>query len=59
LRTQPAQSELSIANAMHQLDTGNHDDGVSKVLETQPHSDPLLHTSVVLLDQVVQVLRRP
>jgi hypothetical protein len=59
LRTQPAQSELSFANAMHQLDTGDRDDGVSKVLETQHHSDPLLHTSVVLLDQVVQVLRRP
>jgi hypothetical protein len=59
LRTQSAQSELSFANAMHQLDTGDRDRGVSKVLEAQHHSDPLLHTSVVLLDQVVQVLRRP
>ena len=54
MRTQPAQSELSFANAMHQLDTGDRDDGVSEILETQHHSDPLLHSSVVLLDQVVQ-----
>jgi len=56
LRTQPAQSELSFTYAMHQLDTGDRDNGVSKVLEAQHHYDPLLLTSVVLLDQIVQVL---
>jgi len=59
LNSPTAESELTFANAVHQLDAGDRDCCVPEVLEAQHHSDALLHAPMVLPDQVVQVLRRP
>jgi hypothetical protein len=46
LCTERTPSALSFANAMRQLGTGDRDRAVSQVLETQHHSDPVLHTAI-------------
>src|SRR5260370_19404267 len=58
LNAQTPQSELSLADAMHQLDAGNRGRRILEVLEACHHSDALLDAPMVLLNQVVQVLRR-
>src|SRR6266851_4269383 len=58
LNAQTSQSELSLADAMHQLDAGDRDRRIPEPLEAEHHRDALLHAPMVLLNQVVQVLRR-
>jgi len=58
LNAQTSQSELSLADAMHQLDAGDRDRRIPEHLEPEHRHCALLHTSMVLLNQVVQVLRR-
>src|SRR5258708_2819339 len=58
LNGQTPQSELSLADAMHQLDAGDRDRRIPEPLEAEHHCNALLHAPMVLLDQVVQVLRR-
>src|SRR5260221_2112245 len=58
LNAQTPQSELSLADAMHQLDARNRDRRIPEPLEAEHHSNALLHAPMVLLNQVVQVLRR-
>jgi len=43
---------------MHQLDAGDHNGRIPEPLEAEHHSDALLHAPMILLNQVVQVLRR-
>src|SRR5258708_36927259 len=43
---------------MHQLDARNRDRRIPEPLEAEHHSNALLHAPMVLLNQVVQVLRR-
>src|SRR6266851_527479 len=58
VNAQTSQSELSLADAMHQLDAGDRDRRIPEPLEAEHHRDALLHAPMVLLNQVVQVLRR-
>ena len=58
LNAQTRQTELSLADAMHQLDAGDRDRRISESLEAWNHSNALLHAPMVLLNQVVQLLRR-
>ena len=44
---------------MHQLNAGDHDRRVAELLEPQHHSHTLLDAAVVLLNQVIEMLRRP
>src|SRR6267142_1976694 len=53
-----SQSKLSLPDAMQQLDAGDRDRRIPEPLEAEHHSDALLHAPMVLLNQVVQVLRR-
>ena len=59
LDTQTSQSELSLADAMHQFDTGDRNRRGREALEAQHRGNSLFHAPMVLLDQIVQVLRRP
>src|ERR1019366_8549201 len=59
LDAQGTQSELTLANAMLEFDASDRDGGVVEDLEAEHRSGPRLHASVVLLDHVVQVFRRP
>jgi len=52
------QSELSLPNAVQQLDAGDRDRRICSPLEAEHHRDALLHAPMVLLDQVIQVFRR-
>src|SRR5258708_24237649 len=56
VNAQTSQSELSLADAMHQLDAGDRDRRIPEPLEAEHHSNALLHAPLVLLNQVVQVL---
>ena len=58
MNTQTPQAKLSLADAMHQLNAGDRDRRIPENLETEHHSNALLHTPMVLLNQVVHVLRR-
>ena len=49
LNSPTAESELTFANAAHQLDAGDRDCCVPEVLEAQHHSDALLHAPMVLV----------
>src|ERR1700692_4232880 len=51
--------ELPLANAVHQLDTSNCGRGAAEPFETAHHVRSGLDVSMVLLDQIVQVLRGP
>src|ERR1700758_3973740 len=55
LNAQRSQSELSLADAMHQLDADDRDRRIPEFLEPEHHGDALLHAPMVLLNQVVQV----
>ena len=44
---------------MREFDAGNGGRGSSKVLEAEHRSEPQLDRSVILLDQIVDVLGRP
>jgi hypothetical protein len=57
--TQTSQSELSLADAMHQFDTGDRNRRGREALEAQHRGDSLFHAPMVLLDQIVQGPRRP
>jgi len=48
--------ELPLANAVHQRDTGNCGRGAAEPFETVHHVRSGLNVSMVLLDQIVQVL---
>jgi hypothetical protein len=50
--------ELTLANAMHQLDACNRGCGAPEPLEAKHDLRPRLDVAMVLLNQVVQVLRR-
>ena len=58
LNAQTSQSELSPADAVHQLDAGDRDRRIPESLEAQHHGEALLHAPMVLLYQVIQVFRR-
>ena len=51
--------ELSLANAVHQLDAGNRCRGAAEPFPAEHHICSGLNVSMVLLDQIVQVLRGP
>ena len=53
------ESELALSDPMHEFDAGNGGRGSSKVLEAEHRSEPQLDRSVILLDQIVDVLGRP
>jgi hypothetical protein len=52
LDTQTSQSELSLADAMHQFDTGDRNRRGREALEAQHRGDSLFHAPMVLLDQI-------
>ena len=54
LDTQTSQSELSLADAMHQFDTGDRNRRGREALEAQHRGDLLFHAPMVLLDQIIQ-----
>jgi hypothetical protein len=49
--------ELTLANAMHQLDACHRSCGSPEPLKTKHDLRPILIVAMVLLNQVVQVLR--
>jgi hypothetical protein len=51
LNAQTCQCELSLAVAVHQLDTGDRDRRIFEVLEADHHSDALLYASMVLANR--------
>jgi hypothetical protein len=50
LNAQTSVSELSLADAMHQLDASDGGRRIAEPLEAEYHSDALLHAQMVLLD---------
>src|SRR5258708_31137270 len=54
LNGQTPQSELSLADAMHQLDAGDRDRGIPEPLEDGHPSNALLPAPMGLLSQIVQ-----
>jgi hypothetical protein len=56
LSTKAAQVELSLTDAVHQLNASDHDRRVAELLESQHHSNALLDAAVVLLNQVIEAL---
>ena len=50
LATETSQCELSLADAMHQLDAGDRDRRIHEPLEAQCYSNALLHAPMVLLN---------
>src|SRR5471032_2884241 len=59
LEPESAEVELPLANAMHQLDARNRGRGTPETFEAEHHVRSGLDVSMVLLDQIVQVLRGP
>jgi len=57
LNAQTSQCELTFADAMHQLDACKGDRRIAELLEAEHDFGPGLDISMVLLDQIVQVLR--
>ena len=53
------ESELALSDPMHEFDARDRRRGSSKVLEAEHRSEPQLDRSVILLDQIVDVLGRP
>jgi hypothetical protein len=49
LDAQTSQSELSLPDAVQQLDAGDRDRRIPEPLEAEHHSDALLHAPMVLL----------
>ena len=58
MSAETSQSELSLPDAVQQLDAGDRDRRIPESLEAEHHSDALLHAPMVLLYLVVQVFRR-
>jgi len=50
--------ELTFSNAMHQFDAGDRSGCIAKAFEAEHCIDPGRDVAMVLLDQVVQILRR-
>src|ERR1700747_2937326 len=50
--------ELSLPNAVQQLDAGDGDRWIAEPLEAEHHSNALLHAPMVLLDQIIHIFRR-
>jgi hypothetical protein len=50
--------ELSLADAVHQLNASDRDRRVAELLEPEHHSDALLDTTAVPLNQVTGIFRR-
>jgi hypothetical protein len=50
-------AELLLADAVHQLDPGDRDRGMTELLEAEHHCDTLLAAAMVLLNQVIEVLQ--
>jgi len=59
LNTQTPQAELSFADAVHQFNAGDRDHCIAELLEPKHHSNALLDASMILFNQVIEVLRRP
>jgi hypothetical protein len=55
---QPCEVELIFANAMHQLDARYRNGRIPEAFEAEHCIDPGLDVPMILLDQIVQVLRR-
>jgi hypothetical protein len=55
-KTQPTEVELPLADAQQQFDPRSGDRRGLEPLESEHRTDPELHASVVLLNQIVQVL---
>jgi hypothetical protein len=49
LNAETSQFELSLPNAVQQLEAGDRDRCIAEPLETEHHGDALLHTPMVLL----------
>ena len=58
LEMETPQVKLSFANTVEQFDTGDGGSCAIKVLEAKHRSRSGFNTAVILLDQIVQVLRR-
>src|ERR1700733_5154240 len=52
-------TKLSLTDAMHKVNAGDRDRRIAKLLEPLHRSDTLLDTAMVLLNQVIEILRRP
>ena len=59
LSAQAAERELVISNSKPELNTSDRDCRILEDLEAEHRAGARLHASMVLLDHVVQVLRRP
>jgi hypothetical protein len=59
LNTKAAQVELFLTDAVHQLKASYRDRRVAELLEPHHHSNALLDAAVVLLNQVIEIFRRP
>ena len=59
LKRESGEIELTLANTMHQLDARNRGRGTPKPFESEHHLRSGLDVSMVLFDQVIQILRGP
>ena len=59
LSSETPHTKLSLTDAMHKLNAGDRDRRIAKLLEPLHRSDTLLDTAMVLLNQVIEILRRP
>ena len=57
IEAQPAEVELSLPDPAQQFNTGNCDRCGPESLKPEHRTDACLHTAVILLDEVVQILR--
>ncbi len=55
-RSEFAQCELTLPDSMHEFDAGDRDRRMPKSLEPEPRAQAKLDGSVVLFNQVVEVL---
>ena len=53
------ESELALSDPMHEFNAGDRRRGSSKMLEAEHRTESQLDRSVILLDQIVDVLGRP
>ena len=56
VEAQPAEVELSLPDPAQQFNTGNCDRCGPESLRPERRTDACLHTAVILLDEVVQIL---
>lgn len=57
--TELRENELTFSNAIDQLSASERDRGVPEPFEAEHDIGPELDAAMVLLDQVVEILRRP